>query len=195
MSDVEETDAVNRLKRGDIHGLELLVYRYQHSAFGVAFHICGDVHTAQDVVADAFLAVFDRIDTYDPQRPFVPWFYRIVTNTARAAIRRERRLVHDEAGRLLEVPSPPHENPERIGLGHMLGDAIATALQALPDGERAALVLRLYMDMDERTIAATLGIPVGTVKWRLFRARRRMRASLRPWCESDLALQEGGTHV
>ena len=67
-----ETDAIAVLKTGDIGGLEALVRLYQVRALRTAYTITGDQHAAEDVVADAFLAVHDHIDQFDARQPFAP---------------------------------------------------------------------------------------------------------------------------
>jgi RNA polymerase sigma-70 factor, ECF subfamily len=181
LADTEQC-AIDALRNGDIRGLETLVHLYQLRAIRVAYGIVGDRHAAEDIVADAFLIVYDRIVTFEAGRPFAPWFYRIVTNGALKAIRNNKR---NEPQTSIQDNSPfeptdtqpgPHESAEYNELRILLLDAI----YELPPNQRAAMVLRYYLDMDEASIAATLGCPLGTVKWRLHAAKQKMRESLIP---------------
>jgi RNA polymerase sigma-70 factor (ECF subfamily) len=172
----EEAAATQALQMGDIAGLEALVRLHQRQALKVALHITANRAMAEDVVADAFVTVFDRIGQFDPRRPFAPWFYRIVVNAALKAVSRQAmQLPGSEA--LLAVQSHP-TSPEQDAIRHEERDAVIASIQRLPAKQRAVVTLRYYLDMDETTIGKTMGIPTGTVKWRLHAARRKLRSAL-----------------
>jgi RNA polymerase sigma-70 factor, ECF subfamily len=164
--------AVDELKRGEMAGLASLVELHQLKALRTVYAILGDRAAAEDVVSDAFLKVVDRIDTFDRARAFEPWFYRIVVNLAIDYRRKARRsATRPEVLPVKSVPSAELDNRElRIDM--------AMEIDRLPRPERAALVLRYYLDMKEEAMAAILNCPVGTVKSRLHRARQRLRVSL-----------------
>jgi RNA polymerase sigma-70 factor (ECF subfamily) len=182
-----ELRAVNALKQGDIRGLEALVRLYQLRAVRAAYGITGDRHAAEDVVADAFLTVYDRISTFDAERPFAPWFYRIVVNGSLKVMRGNRRMEppsEDHAAWLTAQPdSGP--GPEAAAEYNELRILLLDAIYDLPPNQRAALILRYYLDMDEASMAETLGCPLGTVKWRLYAARQKLRESLVPHTLAD----------
>jgi RNA polymerase sigma-70 factor (ECF subfamily) len=164
--------AIEELKRGDIAGLAHLVRLHQLKALRTAYGILGDRAAAEDVVSEAFLKVVDGIARFDRARPFEPWFYRIVVNLA-IDYRRKARRSEAQSEAL----------PERVAVSTDL-DAretrilLAQQIAVLPEPERAALVLRYYLDMDEVAMATVLNCPVGTVKSRLHRARERLRLGL-----------------
>ncbi len=88
---MQESKAIARLKRGDLGGLEALVMTYQVKALRAAYLIVRDDDLVEDVVQNAFLRAYERIAQFDGERPFGPWFFRIVINIARrSAARRER---------------------------------------------------------------------------------------------------------
>lgn len=176
-----EQDAVQLCRRGDPAGLEALVAVHQARAIRLAALITRDQQWAEDVVADAFLQAYRRIETFDTARRFGPWFHRIVTNTALRAVQsRRRELPFETAGieDALDVDDPAaHDavaNVERLDDR----EAIRAALRDLPPGQRAAIVLRYYADLDEAAIADRLAIPRGTVKSRLFNGLSRLRTRL-----------------
>jgi RNA polymerase sigma-70 factor, ECF subfamily len=182
----QERDAINTLRGGDIRGLETLVRLYGLTATRTAYAITGDLALAEDIAADAFITVHSRIKSYDPSRPFAPWLYRIVVNGSLKAARRARRDQRgDDDWDWLQSRISPAPGPEDEALGRELRELVLTAVYALPPRQRAALVLRYYLDMDEATIARTLGCPLGTVKWRLHAAKARLRQSLTPLMASD----------
>jgi RNA polymerase sigma-70 factor, ECF subfamily len=116
-----------------------------------------------------------RINQYDPDRPFDPWFIRIVVNSALRAVTRRQR-----AQRWLDRVSKEEDraDPEGQVLQHELREQVVDAIRALPPKQRAVVVLRYYMDLDETAIARTVGSPRGTVKARLHLARERLRRAL-----------------
>ncbi len=177
--DDTERDAIAALQRGDINGLDLLVRRYQISAIRVAFGITSDRAAAEDVVAEAFITAFARIGQFDSRRAFAPWFYRIVVNDALKIIRRKRpmRMPACAVGALADRAEVAFD-PEAASLRREMQGAIIDAIQTLPPPQRTAVILRYYLDLDEAAIAAILGCPRGTVKWRLYAARQRLRPAL-----------------
>ena len=89
---MEEREAIERLKRGDIGGLEALVKRHQVEAIRAAYLIVRDRALAEDIVQGAFLRAYERIGRFDADRPFGPWFMKVVANDAlKAARKREQR--------------------------------------------------------------------------------------------------------
>ncbi len=177
---MKEKQAVARLRRGDIGGLEALVRLYGVRAVRAAVLITHDRPLAEDIVQAAFLRAYERIDQFDPARPFGPWFLRSVVNDAvKAVTRRKPQDSLDESDEpLISDPAPgPDEQLEHAETRQ----AVWTALSQLPPEQRAAVVLRYYLDLSESEIANDQSIPPGTVKWRLHAARERLRSLLAPW--------------
>jgi RNA polymerase sigma-70 factor (ECF subfamily) len=176
----DESSAIAALTSGDTGALAALVVLHQSHALRIAYGITRDRDVAEDVVADAFIRALQRIHHYDRTRPFRPWFHRIVVNRALDALADNDRR---GGGRLSTSPLPdeadPLPLPETLAIRREVAATVSAAVDALPPPQRAVVVLRYYLDLDERSIAETLGCPVGTVKWRLFAARHRLRHSLR----------------
>jgi len=171
----DESAAIALLRQKDVKGLETLVRRYQLRALRMAFLIVGDRDVAEDIVADAFVVTFERIQQYDSQRPFAPWFHRIVVNLALKWLRQDRRYASWEA---VEERYSDAFQPDDVAIHNESRQAIEAALFRLPAEQRVAIVLRFYMDLEEREIANLLNVPLGTVKWRLRRARKTLRGML-----------------
>jgi RNA polymerase sigma-70 factor (ECF subfamily) len=181
---MREAEAIARLKRGDISGLEGLVAVYQVQAVRAADLVTRDLGLAEDIVQSAFLRVYERIGQYDSSRPFAPWFLRSVINDAIKVSTRGRHVSLDELS--------PLEGPllrsysEGVDLGSLVveaetNDAIWEALGKLPPHQRAVLVLRYYLDLGEAEMSARLDVPAGTIKSRLHTARKHLRAVLPSW--------------
>lgn len=199
---LDETHAIAALKRGDLAGLEVLVRRYQVRAIRAAYLIVRDRPLAEDLVQTAFLRAYDRIGQFDSRRPFGPWFLRSVVNDAiKAAARQARQrsldapageAADDDAALLAELLADPGPGPEALAETAEVRQAVWRALGALPPAERGAIVRRYYLDHSEREMAAELQAPPGTIKWRLHRARERLRAWLGPALGEAPATRPGG---
>jgi RNA polymerase sigma-70 factor (ECF subfamily) len=189
---IDEREAVARLKRGDIGGLEVLVTDHQLRAVRAAYLIVQDARLAEDIAQEAFLRAYSRIGQFDEGRPFGPWFYRIVVNLAqRAATRGARQTSFDSpatAGAemtLEEALADGQPEPEALAEQAEQRARVWAALGRLTPGQRAAVVQRYYLGLSEADIAANLEVAPGTVKWRLHAARERLREWLRPWRAAD----------
>jgi len=183
---MEEQEAIARLKRGDIGGLEALVRQYQVQAIRTAYLIIRDRALAEDIVQAAFLRAYERIGQFDAGRPFGPWFLRSVVNDAvKAAARRERQVSLEagsegEGASLADLLADPGPGPADLAEAAELHQTVWAALGRLPPAQRAAIVQRYYLDLSEAEMADELACPPGTVKWRLHAARKRLRTLLRP---------------
>jgi len=186
--DLTEAGAIQALRRGEVAGLEILVLRHQLPAVRAAFLVTGDVRLAEDVVAAAFVQVYDRIAQFDPRRPFRPWFLKIVVNAARRAAERQARYVSlertasesDFSLAATRLAADSGASPEQQAEDRERRQAVARALAALPPAERAAVIQRYYLGLADNEIAANLAVAPGTVRWYLHNARQRLRKWLRP---------------
>lgn len=181
---MDERNAIARLKHGDIGGLETLVLRYQWEAVRVATLITRDRQVAEEIVQEVFVRVYQRIDQFDLDRPFAPWFFRIVANDAVKATQRAHgrgfqiRSVSERGyGRLIDDAPGPAELAELLERA----ESVRNALGQLPAEQRAAVVMRYFLEMTDSEAADREGRPIGTIKWRLHRARRRLRSLLRSY--------------
>jgi RNA polymerase sigma factor (sigma-70 family) len=174
-----EQDAVRRCRRGDPSGLAVLVELHQRKALRVAALITRDGALAEDVVSESFLLAFRRIASFDPTRPFGPWFSRVVANEALKTVqRRARERTGDPGTDPFEGLEDAGLPPERLILHAEDAGELRAALERLQPHHRAAVVLRYYADLSEAEIAEALTIPRGTVKSRLFNGLARLRATM-----------------
>lgn len=193
---MHEHEAIARLQRGDIAGLDELVRRHQYQAVRAATLITRDRATAEDVVQSAFLRIVTSIQQFDASRPFGPWFMRIVVNdTLKEMQRRSRQTTldaQDADGRAALDALPSDEiGPEQLLAQGETREAVAHALGQLTPLQRAAVVQRYYLGMSEAEMAQLGGTSHGAVKLRLFGARERLRKLLGPlWNESAHSNEE-----
>ena len=162
---------VEALRRRRPEALEDLLAMYGREIQAVAFLILRDRASAEDVVVETLLTAFDRIGSLRNERAVRSWLLRIATNHALGMRRRDAKVVQ------------LHALPERGGLdfGASSTDRVAllAGLEDLPPAMRAAVVLRYYAGLSEKDVAAAIGRRPGTVKSRLFEARRRLAADPR----------------
>ena len=177
---MDDLQAIRRLKRGDIGGLECLIACYQGKALRTAFLITHDEPMAEDLVQEAFVCFYQHAQYFDETRPFEPYFMRSVVNAALNWIKREKKthsLAEEdttEVESLLEQAASVEEQVEF----NTLKWQIAETLAKLTPHQRVVIVQRYYLEMSEKEMAEALDAPPGTVKWLLNAARTRLRALL-----------------
>jgi RNA polymerase sigma-70 factor (ECF subfamily) len=178
---VDEKQAIQRLKNGDIGGLEFLVARHQVKAVRAAYLITCDPGLAEDVVQDCFIHAFHAIRHFDSSRPFEPWFMRSVVNASVKMMQRSARQVEvgDEADEsVLAVLAARVESVESQVESLEVQKQIWDAMQRLSPRQRAVVVQRYFLEMSEKEMAEQSGAAVGTIKWLLNAARERLRSLL-----------------
>ena len=174
MNDQREME---RLRQGDIAALGTLVDRYQTRALRAAYLVTHDLALSEDVVSGAFLRVFERADQYDPNRPFGPWFYRIVVNDAIKAVqRRDRTTTLDRTETIRRQDDST--DPEAAAALNEDRRAVRNALAQLTPSQRGAVVMRYFLDLSESEMVERTGRTRGTVKRHLHDARARLKRLL-----------------
>lgn len=179
---MDERAAIDRLKGGDVGGLETLVKAHQTRAVRAAYLIVRDRPLAEDIVQSAFVKAYEKIRSFDARRPFAPWFMKIVVNAAiKAAKRRERTVPlqnrDDEPG--VQLPDTAM-GPQELAEASEDRRRVWAALKELPPVQRAAVVQRYYLGMSEAEMARSGLSPPGTIKWRLHAARKSLAKLLGP---------------
>ena len=195
---LEEQQAITRLKQGDLGGMEPLVKNYQARAVYAAYLIVRDMKLAEDIVQTAFLHATHHIHQFDAQRAFGPWFLRSVVNAAIKAAQQQQRFVSLEANadeRLNPIITwmlDPQPGPDEIVETDETRRLVWAALEQLPPEQRAAIVMRHFLDMKESEMTQQLGRPLTTVRWWLRMAREKLRDLLRPlWLADHPEEKEG----
>ncbi len=181
---VTDQPAITCLKQGNIAGLETLVQNYQVEAVHTALLIVHDRDLAEDIVQEAFLQAYRKISQFDDRRPFGPWFLRIVINSALKAANRQKRSIPldepEDGSHAAEWLIDPSLDPETLAETAELRETIWRALERLTPDQRAAVVLRYFLDKNESEMIRELDRPITTVKWWLYIARQRLRQLLQP---------------
>ena len=168
---------VQRAQRGDLRAFDLLVLKYQGRIAALVSRYVSDAGEVEDVTQEAFIKAYRALGKFRGDSAFYTWLYRIAANAAKNHLvaKGRRPGAHatiedaegfDEGGMLSESASP-----EALAMGGELAEVVESALKALPDELKAALMLREFDGLSYDDIADVLGCPVGTVRSRIFRAR------------------------
>jgi RNA polymerase sigma-70 factor (ECF subfamily) len=165
---------VLRCQEGDTEAFETLVSRWQRRLWRHAWRLTGDESAAWDALQEAWLGISRGLNRLADAAAFPAWAYQIVSNKCRDSVRRERR--QREATEVYGG-SMQHKEQEAAS-AEQDHSSLREALEQLSGPDRAILSLRYEEQFDVREIANVLGIPEGTVKSRLFHARRRVRKYL-----------------
>ena len=184
-----DTDPLRRAQAGDVAAFNVLVLRHQDAAYSLALRFLGSPQAAEDVTQEAFLRAYRHLGRFRGER-FRPWLLSIVANAARDELRRQRRHPQrslEQARADPELPAfdppDPGPTPEAEALRGELRADLEQALRTLPDDWRLIVLLSDVHRLSYEEVAEAAGVPVGTVKSRLSRARARLRDVLRAGAE------------
>lgn len=183
---MEEHQAVQLLKKGDLQGLDILIQLYYFRAVKTAYLILQDRYAAEDIVQNAFLHAYEKINQLTSDF-FGPWFLRSVVNASLKAARRQKTQlslsaeVDWEDQSFEDLLADQRPTPESQVEMDELAQQVRRALRRLPAEQRAALVLKYYLELSEVEMVAQLNRPLSTIKWRLYTARQRLKDLLQPY--------------
>lgn len=184
---MEDKQAITYLKHGDLNGLEVLVKRYQVQAVQAASLIVQDRAVAEDIVQDAFIIAVEKIHQYDPERPFGPWFFRIVVNASIKVAKHHKRLISLEKEQegvsvtLENLIVDPQPGPEESFEQEEIRIRVWRALDRLSPNQKAVIVMRHFLEMSESEMMDQLHRPKSTIKYLLHEARKKLRQFISPW--------------
>ena len=178
--------AIRAILSGDKEAYGALVVRHSHSLFRVAFRITGNEADAEDVVQEALLRGYQKLESFESRSNFGTWIYRIAV---RCALDRISSRKGDKGSRVAEETDPEQDEvqiaaqsagPDRLLLSGEIAALEQLALRGLTPTERTAFVLRHLEDRSSEEIAAALGIAPNAAKQAVFRAVHKLRLRLAP---------------
>lgn len=163
-----DNELVAKCCSGDLEAFNELVKRYRNRIFNLAWQLLGDRDEAEDVAQEVFLHAFEHIGDFHYSSQVFTWLYRIAVNACKMRFRKRRPIEP------LSDESETYTNDwQEIEKQWILKRQIDIALSRLPENLRFVLVLREMHELSYEEIAQVLGIPIGTVRSRLFEARKR----------------------
>src|SRR5438552_6903168 len=174
-----DDDITRLISRSSPEGIEALYDRYGPLAYTVALRILSDQSAAEDVVQEAFLAVWRRGTTYQAARGSLrSWLCTIVRNRAIDRLRGDRGRPHVEAPSVIEEREVSPSDPWAAVEAELTGHEVRRALAGLPVEQRQTIELAYFGGYSQSEIAATMEVPLGTVKGRVRMAMEKMPTAL-----------------
>lgn len=175
---LEDIELVKRSQNGDLGAFNMIVERYQTQVFNVAARLLGNSTLAEDVAQETFISAYKAIKSFHGGS-LRAWLLRIATNASYDLMRASRRRSEESLDRSMENPSfqqpSSGDSPEQIALKSELSGEIQKAILALPEDQRAIMVMIDIQELSYEEAAQATGASLGTVKSRLSRARARVR--------------------
>jgi RNA polymerase sigma-70 factor (ECF subfamily) len=177
---------VERVRAGDVAAYDTLVRKYERQIFRIAQHITQNREDAEDVMQDAFLKAYEKLDQFQGNAKFYTWLVRIAVNESLMRLRKRRtgRMVSIDEDMETSEGTVPRDladwapDPEQNYNQSELADILRRTIQGLPQGFRVVFALRDVEGLSTEETAETLGLSVPAVKSRLLRARLQLRERL-----------------
>ncbi|MFN7946412.1 MAG: sigma-70 family RNA polymerase sigma factor [Blastocatellia bacterium] len=183
-AELSDDQLIERTLAGETDTFNVLVRRWERQIYGLALRMMGREEEARDICQETFLAAYRNLSRFRGEAKFSSWLYRIALNACHSRLRRQGVAAEqsldatDAEGRPFEIADETAENTsERLHRDQRVA-IVRRALHALPAEMRQVIVMKEYEEMTFAEIAEVLGIPVSTVKSRLYTGLQLMRAKL-----------------
>lgn len=181
MTREEELYLVQEAQGGDTASFEKLVLSNQTRVYNLALRMVGNEEDASDMSQEAFIKAYNSIDGFRGDSRFSVWLYRLTTNVCLDFLRSKSRKQHDsltyqddeDDGRELDIPDERF-SPDTLAEKKELREAVRRGLEKLPDDYKVILLLREIEGLSYEEISLVLSLETGTVKSRIFRARKKL---------------------
>jgi RNA polymerase sigma-70 factor (ECF subfamily) len=170
---VDDTRLAVKAARGDGRAFERIVERYEKTIYNLGYRMVRNEEDAADITQTVFIKVFRKLDTYDPNRKFFSWLYRIAVNECLNHIKKRRHEVLAD----YDFAVARHSPWDDVTRGER-NELLEGALMDLKPEYRVVIVLKYFLEFSYREISEIAGIPEKTVKSRLFSARQQLRDAL-----------------
>jgi len=179
---------MRRVATGDIDAFQSLIEAHQSRVVGTVAKMLGDDIDSEDIAQQVFIRVWKSAARYQPTAKFTTWLFKITRNLVFNELRRRKRhpvtpLQHEEEEHFFQPADCGGMSPDASLLDSELNEAVQIAIDALPETQRMAIILRRYEEMPYEEIGEVLGLSVPAVKSVLFRARAELRQQLRKYLE------------
>lgn len=167
-------EIIQQIVDGDESAWNQLIEEHQEAVFRLVYLILDDADDAKDVAQEAFIRAYDNFASFDPERPLLPWLYRIAS---RLAYNHHRSLGRRWAAlkRFGRIKPEHSKHPEALSIQEMEAQTLREAVARLKRRDQEVLYLRYFLEQSIEETAESLDIPAGTVKSRQSRALERLR--------------------
>ena len=186
-----ENEIIRSVLRGNVNDFEKLVTAYEKNVYNIALRMVGDPDDAADMTQETFIKAYRALSSFRGDSKFSSWLYRIASNVCLDFLRSRSRhpqvslsTVDEDDRATFELPDM-RQNPEEQLMKKLGMEAVRRGLEQLPEQQRQILVLRELGGLSYAELAQTLGLEEGTVKSRIFRARKRLCALL--LCDGNIS--------
>lgn len=187
MTQYSDNEIIQLVLRGYINKFELLVKKYEAPLFVFVGNLINNRQQSEDLVQDVFLSVFTNLDTFKPQESkFSTWVYRIARNKCLNALKKKREIATEW---LPEAEAPQAHNPSTTMLVKESFRQLDIALESLEVQERIIFVLSELKGLSYEEISHIESLKIGTVKSKLFRAKKKIKQRLQIYMECGEALK------
>lgn len=181
MTREQEAAIVRKVLGGDANAFETLVLEYEKNVYNIALRMTGNSEDAADMTQEAFIKAYNSLHSFRGDSKFSVWLYRIVSNVCLDFLRSKNRRptvslsVEDDDGEDAQLDvADESQSPELLLDRKLTRDSVRRGLDSLPPDYRQILLLREIQGLSYDEIAQALSLEVGTVKSRIFRARKRL---------------------
>lgn len=181
MTREQEAAIVRKVLGGDANAFETLVLEYEKNVYNIALRMTGNSEDAADMTQEAFIKASNSLQSFRGDSKFSVWLYRIVSNVCLDFLRSKNRRptvslsVEDDDGEDAQLDvADESQSPELLLDRKLTRDSVRRGLDSLPPDYRQILLLREIQGLSYDEIAQALSLEVGTVKSRIFRARKRL---------------------
>ena len=181
MTREEELRSVESVLGGDVNAFETLVLSYEKNVYNLALRMVKNPEDASDMAQEAFIRAYNSLASFRGESKFSVWLYRIVSNVCLDFLRSRSRhptvslSVENDEGEETELDIPDEsQSPEALLERRLTRDSVRRGLDALSEEYRQILLLREIQGLSYDEIAETLSMELGTVKSRIFRARKKL---------------------
>ena len=176
----DELALIRKAKRGDGKAFSQLVRMHQKRIYRLVYRFCPDHDTADELAQETFVKAYTSLQTFREEFKFSSWLGAIATNLALNHLKRQKRQISMEDYPIQEIVSDPNPraNPVENLTEKEMRSKLEEEVEKLPPEFKAAFILRIHEELSYEQIAERLGIEIGTVMSRLFRARSRLKKAL-----------------
>jgi RNA polymerase sigma-70 factor (ECF subfamily) len=175
--DLSESEAIKLVQKGDKEAYQVIVERYMKRAYYIVLGFVRNSQDALDLSQESFIKAFRKIKRFDPERPFFPWFYKLLKNICLDHIKRKSRAQEiplDE----IRVFKEEREDKE-------MKEILWKGIESLPFEQREVIILRYFQQLSYQEIAEITAKPVGTVMSSLYYAKKKLKEKIKKFMSPE----------